>query len=69
MAGDIRRFVPHLTAAQLVGEQRLGEVAREFEQASQERLPIRAQAAEVALMDSRSGRWEINTMFRLGQQG
>jgi hypothetical protein len=52
-----------------VGEERLGEVAREFEQASQGRLPIQAQATEVALMDSRSGRWEIKTMFQLGQEG
>ena len=48
-------------------EQGLDEVAREFEQAAQGRLPIEAKAAEVVLMDSRSGRWEINTTFRLGQ--
>jgi 2'-5' RNA ligase len=65
--GRYSTIVPHLTAAQLVGEQRLGQVARKLEQASQERLPIRAQAAEVALMDTRSGRWEINTAFKLGQ--
>jgi hypothetical protein len=67
--GRYSTIVPHLTAAHLVGEQRLGEVAREFEQASQGRLPIPAQAAEVALMDTRSGRWEINTTFKLGQEG
>ena len=59
--------VPHLTAAHFVGEQGLGAIAREFAQAAQGRLPIQAQAAEVALMDTRSGRWEINTTFRLGQ--
>jgi 2'-5' RNA ligase len=63
--GRYSTVVPHLTAAHLVGEERLGEVAREFEQAAQGRLPIEAQAAEVALMDMRSGRWEIYTTFKL----
>jgi 2'-5' RNA ligase len=66
--GRYSTVVPHLTAAHFVGEQRLGAVAREFEQAAQGRLPIHGHAAEVALMDSRSGRWEINTTFRLGQE-
>jgi 2'-5' RNA ligase len=60
--------IPHLTVARLIGEQELGAVAREFEQAAQGRLPIHGRAAEVTLMDSRSGRWEINTTFRLGQE-
>jgi len=51
-----------------MGEPRLAEVAREFEEASQGYLPIQTEAREVALMDSRSGRWEINTTFRLGQE-
>jgi len=67
--GRYATVVPHLTAAHLVTEEQLGEVAHEFEQASQGRLPIRAQATEVALMDTRSGRWEINTTFKLGQGG
>jgi 2'-5' RNA ligase len=67
--GRYSTVVPHLTAAHLASEVRLGEVTREFEQASQGRLPIQAQATEVALMDTRSGRWEINTTFRLGQGG
>jgi hypothetical protein len=49
-----------------MGEQWLAEVAREFKQAAQGRLPIQGHAGEVTLMDSRSGRWEINTTFRLG---
>ena len=66
--GRYSTVVPHLTAAHFVGEQKLAKVAREFEQAAQGRLPIQAQAVEVALMDTRSGRWEINTTFRLGQE-
>jgi len=66
--GRYSTVVPHLTAAHFVGEQGLGVVARELEQAAQGRLPIQGHAAEVALMDTRSGRWEINTTFRLGQE-
>ena len=67
--GRYSTVVPHLTVADRMGEQRLAEVAREFEQAAQGRLPIQGRAAEVTLMDSRSGRWEINTTFKLGQEG
>jgi hypothetical protein len=57
-----------MTVARLIGEEGLGAVAREFEQAAQGRLPIQAQAAEVALMDTRSGRWKINTTLTLGEE-
>src|SRR5271169_3004819 len=50
--GRYSTVIPHLTVAdRLVGEQELAEVALEFEQASQGRLPIEAEAAEVALME------------------
>jgi 2'-5' RNA ligase len=65
--GRYSAVVAHLTAAHFVGEQELAKIAHEFEQAAQGRLPIQGHAAEVALMDTRSGRWEINTTFRLGQ--
>ena len=68
--GRYSTIIPHLTVAErsgLIGDQELAEVAREFEQAAQGRLPIRGHAGEVTLMDTRSGRWEINTTFRLGQ--
>ena len=66
--GRYSTVIPHLTVAdRLSGEQELAEVALEFEQASQGCLPVQAEAADVALMDSRSGRWEINTTFKLGQ--
>jgi hypothetical protein len=66
--GRYSTVIPHLTVADHAGEQRLGEIAREFGQASQGRLPIQSEAVEVALMDSRSGSWEINTTFRLGEE-
>jgi hypothetical protein len=66
--GRYSTVIPHLTAAHFVGGQELAEVAREFEQAAQGRLPIQGHAVEVTLMDARSGRWEINTTFKLGQE-
>jgi 2'-5' RNA ligase len=65
--GRYSTVIPHLTVADRIGEQRLAEVAREFEQVAQGRLPIQGRATEVTLMDSRSGRWVINNTFRLGQ--
>jgi hypothetical protein len=62
---------PHLTVAEkrgLSGEQEPAEVALEFAQASQRCLPIQSAAAQVALMDTRSGRWEIKTTFKLGYE-
>jgi 2'-5' RNA ligase len=64
--GRYSTVVPHLTVASRVDEQRLAEVVREFEEAAQGYLPIKTEAADVALMDSRSGRWEINTTVKLG---
>ena len=67
--GRYSTVIPHLTVAdRLSGEQELAEVAREFEEASQGCLPIQGHAGEATLMDSRSGRWEINTAFKLGQK-
>jgi hypothetical protein len=59
-------IVPHLSVASLADEQRLDRVTNDFAEASQTRLPIRAIASEVALMDYRSGRWQVRAMFRLG---
>ena len=60
-------IVPHLSVASLADELRLDRVADEFAQASRGILPIRATAAEVALMDNRSGRWQVRTIFSLGE--
>jgi len=69
--GQYSTIIHHLPAADrsgLIGDQELAEIAREFEQAAEGRLPLQALAAEVTLMDSRSGRWAINTTFRLSQE-
>jgi len=60
-------IVPHLSVASLADELRLDRAADEFAQASRGILPIHATAAEVALMDNRSGRWQVRATFRLGE--
>jgi 2'-5' RNA ligase len=59
-------IVPHLTVANLADEHRLEGIAGELAQASRCILPIDATAAEIALMDNRSGRWQIRARFGLG---
>ena len=60
-------IVPHLSVASLADELRLDRVADEFAQASRGILPIRATAAEVALMDNRSGRWQARATLGFGE--
>jgi 2'-5' RNA ligase superfamily len=59
-------IVPHLSVARLADEQKLDRITDEFAQASRGILPIRATAAEVALMDNRSGRWQVRATLCLG---
>jgi 2'-5' RNA ligase len=57
-------IVPHLSVAQLEDTAQLERIAAEFEQTA--RLPVNAEAHDVTLMDTASGRWEVRTGFRLG---
>jgi hypothetical protein len=59
-------IVPHLSVAQLANEQQIAAVAEDLAKASQGKLPIRAIASKLALMDNRSGRWGIRELFSLG---
>ena len=59
-------IVPHLSVARLADERQLDGITNDLAQASQAKLPIHATAAEVALMDNRSGRWLIRATLRLG---
>jgi 2'-5' RNA ligase len=61
-------IVPHLSLAWISDEQKLDRIADDFAQASRGRLPIRATASEVALMEKRSGRWLIRATFGLRRQ-
>jgi hypothetical protein len=60
-------IIPHLSVARLANEQQLTAIADDFAMASQDKLPIRALASTVTLMDNRSGRWRVRAMFKLGQ--
>jgi hypothetical protein len=59
-------IIPHLCVAQVHDRQQLDQIALRFAPAAAAMLPIRAMAAEVALMDTRSGRWQVRTTFGLG---
>jgi hypothetical protein len=61
-------IVPHLSVAYLADEQKLSGITNDFVQASQRKLPIRATASEVALMDNPSGRWQIRAKLSLGSE-
>jgi 2'-5' RNA ligase len=58
-------IIPHLCLAWVSDEHKLDRIADDFARASQGRLPIRGTAAEVALMEKRSGRWFVRTTFAL----
>jgi hypothetical protein len=64
--GRYADIIPHLCVAQVADLQQLDTVARRFAAKAAAMLPIRAMAAEVALMDTRSGRWQVRATFSLG---
>jgi 2'-5' RNA ligase len=66
--GKFADTVPHLTVAHVDGRGLLDPVADAFARACHDKLPIRATATEVALMDHRSGRWQIASVFALKDQ-
>jgi hypothetical protein len=59
-------IIPHLCVARLSDRKQLEQVAQDLAPAAAAGLPIQATATEVALMDTRSGRWRTRTMLRLG---
>lgn len=60
-------IVPHVSVAALGDEQQLDRINEEFAEACRGKLPLRATAAEAALMDIRSGRWQVRAVFGLGR--
>jgi 2'-5' RNA ligase len=60
-------IVPHLSVAYLADKQKLDGISNDFIQASRGKLPIRATASEVALMDNRSGCWQVHANLSLRQ--
>jgi 2'-5' RNA ligase len=65
--GKYSSIVPHLTVAQVAEEQQFGQIAIEFARIARGRLPIRASATEVVLMDTRAGSWQIRASFKIGR--
>jgi 2'-5' RNA ligase len=66
--GKWSNIVPHLSVAWLKDQEQLDGIANDFVEVSREQLPIRATASEVALMDNRSGCWQVRAMFSLGSE-
>jgi 2'-5' RNA ligase len=64
--GKHSSIVPHLTVAQLADERQLDRIADQFARDSQGKLPIRATASEIALMEKRVGSWQARTTLALG---
>ena len=64
--GKWSNIVPHLSVGWRADEQQLDAIANDFAEASRETLPIRATASEVALIDNRSGYWQVLSTFGLG---
>jgi hypothetical protein len=58
-------IVPHLSVARLADERQLDHVADGFARAARGKLPIRATASEIVLMDTISGRWQLRATFAL----
>src|SRR5262245_41048347 len=65
--GKFEDVIPHLTVAQVQNDNDLDRIAEDFALAARGRLPIRASATEVALMDNRSGDWQIRHLCALGR--
>jgi 2'-5' RNA ligase len=65
-AGKWPDIIPHLSVANLSDEQELDRIAEEFALAARRMLPISATATQVALMDTRSGRWQVRATLELG---
>jgi hypothetical protein len=58
---------PHLTVAHLAEKQGLDQVAGDFVRTVEKKLPIRVATNEVALMDNKSGRWQVREKLALGR--
>jgi len=65
--GKFADVIPHLTVAQVQNEDDLDRIAEDFAVAARGMLPIAASAVDVALMDNRSGDWQIRDVCALGR--
>lgn len=65
--GKFADVIPHLTVAQVQNEYELDRIAEDFAMAAIGMLPITASAVDVALMDNRSGDWQIHDVCAIGR--
>ena len=65
--GAFAEVIPHLTIAQLDDDQRLNEIAADFNKAAKGKLPIRARIDTIALINNLGGLWDVQTQFTLLQ--
>jgi 2'-5' RNA ligase len=63
--GRYSNIVPHLTVAELSVEREVERTAAEFARTAEDKLPIRAIATEIALMDTQAGSWQVRTALAL----
>ena len=65
--GKFADVIPHLTVAQVQNEDDLDRITEDFVVSARGIVPITASAVDVALMDNRSGSWEIRDVCALGR--
>lgn len=58
--------IPHLTVADQLADEELDRITAKFKQASEGKLPISAVASEIALLDTKSGQWQVRATLKLG---
>ena len=65
--GTYPDIVPHLSVARLPGnEAGLDRIEGDFSRGFSEQSPILATVSEVAMLDTRDGRWQVRRTFKLG---
>lgn len=64
--GRFPDIVPHLSLADRVDDPTLDRIEAEFTKAARDRLPLRARAVEVTLLENRTGRWQTRLTLPLG---
>jgi 2'-5' RNA ligase len=65
--GAFSEVIPHLTIADVEQPMQLEMIEREFMELHGARLPVKACAQHVLLIDNTSGRWEVRQTFRLSR--
>jgi len=64
--GRFPDIVPHLSLADRLNDASLDRIEAEFKDAARGRMPIRARAKEVVLLENRTGRWQQLAALPLG---